>query len=266
MADAFHKAQQRIKDAKRIVIKLGTNLVVDEKGNFNYKIIYDIARQMTEITDKEFVIVSSGAIGLGNSKLNWEKSKDLVLNQCSASVGQSILMKHYSDCFENMGINTSQLLLTHENLKDRRRKNIVKKLLLKLISLNIIPIINENDSVSTEEITFGDNDLLSAKVSNLINADLLILLSNVNGLYSDFKNKKQLNFVEKIDSKVNGYVQAEKSRLGKGGMSSKLIAAQLAADSDTITVLANGSARNNIQDIVKGRNIGTIFCLKDVKK
>lgn len=212
------------------------------------------------------MIVSSGAIGLGNNHLRWNKTNDLILNQCSASVGQNLLLHSYSNCFKKHGVVISQLLLTHEDIADAKRKVNIRNLIEKLMELGIVAIINENDSVSTEEITFGDNDILSAYVSALIEADLLIILSDVNGLYRNLETEEIINFVESIDSEIKRCISKNKSELGKGGMPSKLIAAQLAASSNTITVVANSNEKNVIKRILNGESVGTLFCLNGGNK
>ena len=260
--------RNQLKKANRIVIKLGTNTIIDGNGKFNYCFINELIKQISHLKDegREIIIVSSGAIGLGNNYLGWLKTNDLVLNQCSASVGQNLLMNSYANCFNEHGIAISQLLLTHDDINDSKRKLNIKCLIEKLMNKGIIVIINENDSVSTEEITFGDNDILSALVSNLINADLLILLSNVNGLYKDINYEEIVNFVEKIDYRIRNCVSRNKSQFGKGGMRSKLRAVQLASASNTFTVIANSKEKEVIKKIIKGENIGTLFYLNGGNK
>ncbi|HLC56984.1 MAG TPA: glutamate 5-kinase, partial [Candidatus Nanoarchaeia archaeon] len=168
-------ARKELKNTKRIVIKLGTNIVINQNGRFNSKLITSLLKEISSLKDsgKSFILVSSGAIGLGNNSLNWKKAKDTLLNQCSASVGQSLLMHEYRSCSNPLGIAIAQVLLTREDLKSSKRKERIKNLIEKLTGLNVLAIINENDSVSTEEITFGDNDILSAHIAQLFNADLL---------------------------------------------------------------------------------------------
>ncbi|MFH1439861.1 MAG: glutamate 5-kinase [Candidatus Woesearchaeota archaeon] len=255
--------RNQLKKVNRIVIKLGTNTIIDDNGKFNYCFINGLIEQISHLKDegKQIIIISSGAIGLGNNYLGWQKTNDLVLNQCSASVGQNLLMNSYANCFNKYSIAISQLLLTHEDINDPKRNANIKCLIERLMSLGIITIINENDSISTEEITFGDNDILSARVSNLIDADLLILLSDINGLYKNIKYKEIVDFVENIDLNIRKYVDENRSKLGKGGMHSKLIAAQLASHSNTFTVIASSIEKDVIKRIIRGENIGTLFYL-----
>ena len=170
-------------------------------------------------------------------------------------------MNSYANSFNKYDLIISQLLLTHEDINDYKRGKNIKCLIERLMNLGVITIINENDSVSTEEITFGDNDLLSARVCNLLDANLLVLLSDVNGLYKNIKYEEIVEFVGSIDSRITGCVDRGKSELGKGGMHSKLIAAQLASASNTFTVIASSKEKNVIERIVKGDNIGTLFYL-----
>ncbi|MBW6451111.1 MAG: hypothetical protein K0B02_00075 [DPANN group archaeon] len=163
--------------------------------------------------------------------------------------------------FWKYGVYVSQLLLTNLDFVDCKRKLILKNLLDKLVSLNLVPIINENDSISTDEITFGDNDILSVQVSELFNADLLIILSNVDGLYRDVETKDVVSFVDNINSTVYGVISSVKSDFGTGGMQSKIIAAQVAAKSNIMTVVSNINRDCVIKEILNGDDVGTLFSL-----
>lgn len=251
----------RLKDAKRIVIKLGSNTIIKD-DRFNCGLAEDLARQIRELyPEKRFIIVTSGAIGLGRMHLAHEKTDDILLKQCLASVGQNILMHSYQDCFAMHGIRISQLLLTNDDLRDEKRKTNLKCILAKLASMGITTIINENDSVSTEEMTFGDNDILSAHISNLVEADLLILLSDVDGLYRNIYTKEIIDLVDDVDHRIMGFLDDKKSEMGTGGMRSKIAAAQIAAYSKTATVVANGSEKDVIRRILEGDMLGTMFKL-----
>lgn len=259
---AFHIRNELTK-AKRIVIKVGTNVILDDAGRIKQDTFNSLIRQVHELVDRkiEVVIVSSGAIGLGNRHLNWQNTDDIVLNQCAASVGQNLLINMYAKAFQEEGIDISQLLLTHENINDEAKRRNIRLLIEKLMGHNIVTVINENDSISTAEITFGDNDILSARVCNLLGADLLVLLSNVEGLYKNIKYEEIIDLVVNIDSDIKGCVDEKHSSLGKGGMYSKLLAAQIAADSNTFAVIANMNTPNVISRIIGGENIGTLFYL-----
>jgi len=168
---------------------------------------------------------------------------------------------HILIVFWKYGVYVSQLLLTNLDFVDCKRKLILKNLLDKLVSLNLVPIINENDSISTDEITFGDNDILSVQVSELFNADLLIILSNVDGLYRDVETKDVVSFVDNINSTVYGVISSVKSDFGTGGMQSKIIAAQVAAKSNIMTVVSNINRDCVIKEILNGDDVGTLFSL-----
>ena len=255
-------ARKGLKGARRIVIKLGTNIVINQDGRFNSKLITSLLKEISLLRDsgKLFILVSSGAIGLGNNCLNWKKTRDTLLNQCSASVGQSLLMHEYGLCSKSTGMAMAQVLLTREDLKSSKRKERIKNLIEKLTALKILAIINENDSVSTEEITFGDNDLLSAYIAQLFNADLLILLSNVDGVYKGSSTKEIIPLIRVIDSRIKACITGSTSSLGRGGMLSKILAAEIASPAKT--VVAKGNEKNVLARIFKGENIGTLFHLE----
>ncbi len=257
----LHRAA--LKKSKRIVIKIGTNTILTPVGTFNHNLIKDLAKQINDLknTGKEFTIVSSGAIALGNRHMRWQKTKDIIMNQCSASIGQTLLMHSYHKCFKEHSLTVSQLLLTYSDIFDTKKEATIRNLTKKLIELDIIPIINENDSVSTEEITFGDNDILSAHISRLIKADLLIILTNTNGLYKDIEKQDTINFIETIDTEIHGCIHHTISTEGKGGMSSKLLASELAAKHGIKTVIAQGAEKNIIKKILNGETTGTLLNL-----
>lgn len=253
---------ERIRKAKKIVVKVGTSTVLDENNNLNFKFINGLVKQIKSFGDeKKFIIVSSGAVGLGNRRLNWSKRNDLTYYQCSASVGQNILMYKYSQCFSKYGLIASQFLLTYEDIHSHDKRLRIRKLVNKLLENGIIPIVNGNDSISHDKIRSFDNDLLSAHLSELINVDLLIILTDVNGLYSDFKNKTVITVVDDINDTIRGYIKSLDSVNGKGGMESKLLAAQIASKSNTITIVANGKINNVVSNILNGDRIGTLFYL-----
>lgn len=258
--------RKQLTNAGLIVIKLGTNTVLDNKGNFNNKIIRGLAKQIKGFMNngKKFIIISSGAIGIGNNCLGWERNGDLTLTRCAASVGQNLLMGSYYKCFRKQGLVVSQLLLVKNDLRESAIKSSLKKQLEKLLSAGVVPIINENDALSAEDLSFGDNDILSAEIACLVNADLLVILSNIDGLYEDFKTKKVVDFVDAIDLGVKNSLSDKTSRLGKGGIHSKIKAVEIASSSSIKTVIANGSEKKVIKKILEGENIGTLFCLRKI--
>ena len=254
--------RKQLKKAEKIVIKLGTNTVLDSIGNFNQDLISSLLEEILLLREKgkKIILVSSGAIGLGNTHMHWERSQDLLLNQCSASIGQSLLMHAYKSCADVLGIKIAWVLLTREDFKDQTRLGRIKKVLERLTNLGVLVIINENDAVSTEEITFGDNDILAANVAKIVGAELLVLLSNVDGVYKDFASKEVISLITSINQEMQACIQQGTSTGGKGGMSSKYLAAAQA--SSALTVVANGSKKNSISKIVNGENLGTLFWLR----
>ncbi len=222
-------------------------------GEFNHYLIEELAKEIAyfQKQGKEFVIVSSGAVGIGKNVLKSE-------NKCLlATIGQSKMMHQYEHCFEKVNLNVSQLLLTKNHFLEEQEH--IKDLLNNSIESKIITIINENDGIAKLHNTFGDNDLLSARICNLINADLQILLTNVDGIYKN-KNKEVLKYSQSFEE-LNNLIYDEKSTLGTGGMQSKIRSAQIASNSRTKTIIANGNQNNLLNNIFQGKN-GTILNLK----
>ena len=228
---------------KRIVIKIGSSSIVDEKtkkikGGWLKSICKDIKSLHP---NKKIIIVCSGAIALGSRYISKTKINRLEDKQAAASIGQIELANHWQDNLKKNKINAAQLLLTLEDSEIRRRYLNVRKTINALHKKNIIPIINENDTVATEEIRFGDNDRLAARVAQMVGADLLILLSDVDGLYSEspYKNKKakKLTNIFKIDSRIENMADKKLSSMGKGGMLTKIWAAKICINSGCSTVI-----------------------------
>ncbi len=244
---------------QRIVIKIGTSTVCDREGWSPRMdaLIAQVAR--LRAAGKEIVLVSSGAIGLAIGRFKRQRSDELVQNQVSASVGQVQLMHEYMERFHGHGMEVGQLLLTYQDILDGKRR-VVRDLLEQMLMQGVLPVINENDSVSTEEITFGDNDLLSAYIAQICCADLLILLSDVDGLLD--KEGNVISEVSLLDEKITGLVNGGGD--GKGGMKSKLLAAQAAAGSNVQTVIANGRAEGILTRILEGERVGTRFLLSAI--
>ncbi len=264
--DAF-LARSHLKNYRRIVIKIGTNTIIDSTGAFNKFLASNLAEDIVSLkaSGREFIIVSSGAIGLGNRRMGWQKTEnddlDLVKKQCAASVGQAILMRSYQECFETSGLTVSQLLLTYADLEDQKRASTVKTLMEKIIESGIIAVINENDSVSAEEITFGDNDILSARISCLIGAGLLVILSNIDGFCKNMESMETISHISAITPEITECISKDRSIDGTGGMSSKIIAAEIASACGTETIIAKGAEKNIIKRILDGENIGTLITL-----
>ncbi len=258
------KERETIRDAVRVVVKLGTAVVTDEKGYLDGGQIDRIAGQIgMALRRTEVFVVSSGAIGAGMGILGMEKRPTTLPElQAAAAVGQSHLMQAYSTAFTKRGFQAAQVLLTQEDFDDRRRYLNARNTMNALAGIRVVPVINENDTVSVDEIRFSDNDILAALVTNLLRADLLVILTNVDGLYDgDPKAGKStlIDVVEKIDKRLLKAVSKESSPLGMGGMSSKLEAASMAAAAGETVVIANGRAEDVLTDILDGKTIGTVI-------
>lgn len=256
-----------ISDKKRVVVKIGSSsLTHKETGILDLRKLESLVRVLTNLRNmgKEVILVSSGAIAVGRKKLNLSDKLTLAQKQACAAVGQAQLMMVYQKLFSEYNQSVAQLLLTKITMiNDISRANAINTF-NELLKLGIIPIVNENDTVSTYEIEFGDNDRLSAIVAALTNADLLILLSDIDGLFTDDPNiNKNAEFVEEvpvIDEKLLGMGKnTSTSNVGTGGMASKLVAAQIATYSGTDMIIANGDDVHIVEKIMDGENIGTLF-------
>lgn len=261
---------------KRIVIKLGTNLLTGGTSYLSQEVMADIVRQIASLHKKkcEIVIVSSGAVAAGRQKLglSHEKRKDIPFKQVLAAVGQNQLMYQYEQLFKKYEITVAQALLTKADITERAGYLNARNTLLALVDLGVICIINENDVVATDELSelrFGDNDNLSAMVANLIDADLLILLSDIDGLYTadphHNSNAVRIARVEQITEEIEGLAGGVANSLGTGGMITKIEAAKLATASGVATVIANGRTSDVITQVVFGADIGTVFVPRNDK-
>ncbi len=255
---------------KRIVVKLGTNTLTKE-GRLDKAFIRDISRQISELmkTGKQIVMVSSGAIGMGAVELELPvMPREMKMRQACAAIGQPLLMSQYRRAFQRLNINVGQVLLTAEVLDHRKTYLNLRHAVETLLKLGVVPILNENDSVSTDEIksAFGDNDRLSALVASKIDADLLIILSDIDALYDRdpkrFPDAKPIGTVFDITDTVMQNAEGKGSRYGTGGMKTKLEAARIAAHAGCHMVLANGRTRNVMNRILSGEAIGTLFMPK----
>ncbi len=252
---------------KRIVIKIGSNIVSDDKEGLNTKRISSIAHDIAEIQNSgyEVVIVSSGAIAAGMKKLGLkEKPRDIKLKQAAAAVGQSSLIWAYEKSFSYYGKKVAQILLTQDDLSDRKRYINSKNTILTLLSYKIIiPIINENDTVAIDEIRFGDNDYLASLVSSLVEADKLIILSDVEGFYSEDprKNPKAelIEYVEEITPDLEKMAGGAGSIVGTGGMYSKILAAKRAVSHGITVHIISGKKEGLLCDLIRGKKCGTTF-------
>jgi glutamate 5-kinase len=260
------KRKDLFSNNKRIVIKIGTNVLTTENNRLDTSIIEHIVEQVSELVkkkDKEVIIVTSGAIAAGMQILGWEKRpKKINMLQAAASVGQSRLMRTYERLFREEGLNVGQILLTRDIFAIPERKSYARDTLLTLLKYKVIPIINENDSVAVEEIKFGDNDILSSFVVDLVDADILIILSDVDGLFTDDPKKNRgeiIKEVKRIDELEKIINIGKPSKKGTGGIKSKIEAAKFVTEKNKYCVILNGKKMNCIKKLFAGEEIGTIF-------
>lgn len=256
----------RFENAKRIVIKVGTSTLTYDGGGINIRRMEKLVKVISDIKNskKEVVLVSSGAIGIARGKMGFsEKPKCTKEKQALAAIGQCELMNYYSRLFGEYNHNVAQVLLTKDVTTDPIRNNNAKNSFETLLELGVIPVVNENDVISTEQIEFGDNDTLSATVAVLVNADLLIILSDIDGLYdSDPKENqdaKLIKVVEKIDKDIEKLAGGAGTSRGTGGMITKIHAAKGANEGGIDMLIANGSDPEVLYDILEGKEIGTLF-------
>ena len=238
-----------------IVLKLGSSTVVDGRGKFKKKWVTSLIKDIQKYgKNKKFVIVSSGAIALGQKYLKINKKKiKLDMSQAIAAVGQIRLASEFQKLFEKYKIKTGQILISPDDTEQRRRALNVRRTFDNLFKLNAIPIVNENDTTATAEIKYGDNDRLAARVAQIIGADTLIILSDVDGLYDLFNKKKIIKTVNIIDEKINSLIDNKKNNYGSGGISTKLDAAQICMNSGCHMLLANGNKDYPIENIIKNK-------------
>ena len=255
---------------KRIVVKVGSSVIASLKLKRQAKRLRLLVEQISRIKTNgvEVVLVSSGAIVLGMGELNLKtRPSDLASLQACAAIGQALLMRTYSDLFGKNNIKCAQVLLTWEDFSNRERYNNARHTLNSILGFGVIPVINENDTISTDEIKFGDNDKLSALVSSLIGADLLIMLSDVEGLYDVRGEKKEIfSEIKEVTKEIEGIASGtNKKNISRGGMIAKLDAVKIATHANIPCVIASGDAENVLERILKGERIGTFFMEKEEK-
>ena len=244
-----------IKNSKKIVIKLGSSTVVDSKGNFKKAWVKSLIKDIKKFRERnDLVIVSSGAIALGQNYLKIKKKKiQLDMSQAIAAVGQIHLASEFQKLFDKQKIKTGQILISPDDTEQRRRALNVRRTFDNLFKLKAIPIVNENDTTATTEIKYGDNDRLAARVAQIIGADTLIILSDVDGLYDKSKNKKIIKTVFKIDSDINALVDNKKNSYGSGGIGTKLDAAKICINAGCHMFIGNGKKSNPINNMIKNK-------------
>lgn len=252
----------------KVVIKIGTNTLTDKEGLLDLKVLKSLVSQIAEIkNNKDVVIITSGAIGAGMQELGLkERPKDVITKQVCAAIGQNILMSNYHSLFSAHGIKIAQILLTYDDLANRETYKNLSNSLNKLFKLGVIPIINENDPISINEIgpSFGDNDNLSALISSKIKADLLVILTNVDGLYNKNPRSEDAVLIREVKSITKDIeeMSGKATDLGIGGMKTKIQAAKKAAKAGTTVIIANGRRGKVLLKIMNGEDIGTIFHAK----
>jgi glutamate 5-kinase len=255
-----------ISKVSRVIIKIGSSILTDKNGSLSESVFEKLAQEISKIKSKniEVIVVSSGAIASGMKKLGLtERPTEISMKQAIAAAGQSTLMWHYERAFSEFNQNVAQILLTLDGLLDRKRFLNARKTLTTVLSMEIIPIINENDTVAVEEIMLGDNDNLSAQITSLIEADLLIMLTDIDGLYNKdpriHKDAELLSLVERIGEDVENTAGDTFGRTTIGGMKTKIEAAKKAAAYGVPTIIANGNNRSTLKDIFDGKEVGTLF-------
>ena len=250
----------------RFVVKLGTSTLAHATGRLNIQRVESLCKVLSDLKNAghEIIMVSSGAIGMGVGKLLLkERPKDIPTKQAAAAVGQCELMYTYDRLFSTYNHTVAQILLTNEDIEIEKRRHHFENTLNRLLELGALPIINENDTIATEEIVIGDNDTLAAVVAKSANADLLILLTDIDGLCTADPHKdpnaKMLCVVEKITPEIEAMVGGAGSSLGTGGMQTKLHAAKIATEAGIDMVITNGQRPEDLYKIVAGEAIGTRF-------
>jgi len=253
----------------RIVVKVGTSTLAHAGGRLNIRRTEELCKVLSDLKNAahEVILVSSGAIGMGMGKLSLvSRPTDIPTKQAAAAVGQCELMYTYDKLFSEYHHTVAQLLLTGSDFKNEERHLNFRNTLLRLLEMGALPIVNENDTVATEEIKVGDNDTLSALVAASVEADLLILLSDIDGLYTadphKDKNAQLLAAVHEITPEIMALGGASGSSLGTGGMATKLSAAKMCTENGCDMVIANGSIPAALYDIVEGKSVGTRFYAK----
>lgn len=257
----------KIEEIKTIVVKVGTRLLTYKTGKLNLGIIEKLVRELADFKNqgKEIILVSSGAVGAGIGKLGLKKKPvSTPEKQAAAAVGQGLLIQIYEKLFAEYGHVVAQVLLTREDIENRGRYINSRNTLLQLFRYGAIPIINENDTISTEEIEFGDNDRLSALVSTLVDADLLIILTDIDGLYTANPQldptAQFIPLVEEISPALKSAAGTTVEMMAKGGMITKLQAAEIAMSAGINMVIADGYQENILKRILSGEVAGTFFC------
>lgn len=263
------KVMSAITDAKRLVVKVGTSTLTYENGKLNIRAIESLCKVLSDLQNsgKEVVLVSSGAIGVGVGKLGLrERPRETQEKQAVAAVGQCELMFIYDKLFGEYNRTVAQVLLTRDIMMNEHSKQNVINTFKTLIHMDIIPVVNENDTVAIDELVganFGDNDTLSAIVATIVDADLLVMLTDIDGLYTadphTYPDAKRIAVVNRVDDELKALAGGAGSKRGTGGMITKLCAAELAMQSGISTAIIHGGCPERLYDLLDGKDIGTVF-------
>lgn len=265
------KQRDSLKNIKRMVLKVGSSLLADTQHGVNTAMVQRLASDIKALHDQgiQVCLVSSGAVALGRVQLGWlDKKLNVHEKQAAAAIGQPLLMHAYQQAFAGLGMVVAQMLLTKDDLRHRRRYINASNTSKTLFAAGVVPIVNENDTVVVEEIKFGDNDALGALVSNVVEADLMVMMTDVDGLFdvnpSDDNHACRISVVDSLTPDILAMAGDEGSSLGTGGMKSKLDAAQIATQSGVVAAIINGEKQTSLQDLLAGEDVGTLFtCGKD---
>ncbi|HHV34538.1 MAG TPA: glutamate 5-kinase [Syntrophomonadaceae bacterium] len=256
----------QVKEARRIVVKVGTKIICGSSGQLDLRRMESLVQDLSAIWKEglEVILVSSGAIGAGVGRLGLSsKPRTIPEKQAAAAVGQGILMQHYETFFTPHRIVAAQVLLTREDITNRERYLNARHTLQSLLDFRVVPIVNENDTVAVEEIRFGDNDNLAALVACLVDADLLILLTDLDGYYTSDPNKnkdaKLIPEIYEITPEIEAAAGGRGSALATGGMETKIMAAKVSMQAGIPMVIASGMKKGTLPAVIKGKQIGTLF-------
>ena len=255
-----------LKNKKKIVVKVGTSLLAYENGKINLQRMEKLVRVLADLSNsgREVVLVSSGAVGVGLGMVGLENKPDnLVMKQALAAIGQVGLIRLYQKFFDEYNKTVAQVLLTRDGIENSLRRKNARNTLNQLIEMGIIPVVNENDTVITDEIEFGDNDTLSAAVATLIQADLLLILTDTDGVFTAdphiHQSARKVPKVMKASEDLKDINLEGSSKMGSGGMASKIAAAELCREHNVDVVIADGSDPATIMDVLEGKDLGTFF-------
>ncbi len=263
-----------LKNAKRVVVKVGTSTLTYETGLLNIRRVENLVKAVSDIKNsgKQVILVSSGAISVGAGRLGLaERPRDVPGRQAAAAVGQNALMQFYDNAFMAHNHVVAQVLLTKDVVDDAPRRKNVENTLERLLTLGALPIINENDTVATDELegeNFGDNDTLSAIVAKLANADALVIISDIDGLYDinprENKDAKLIPVVHNIDAEIEAAASGTGSKRGTGGMRTKIQAAKIATEAGIHMAIISGEKPDALYELFDGEDVGTVFVAKDI--